>query len=109
MSFVPKGYVKCKKTPVFGVQDMPAIYRERHFTRPGVYEQIHVIQGELLFFGYRDKQGQVEREIKLGANETAISHPGYWHSIEPLTQDTQFEIHFFIKPQGLAEEASPAE
>ncbi|KIO36399.1 MULTISPECIES: DUF1971 domain-containing protein [unclassified Shewanella] len=105
MSFVPKGYVKCKKTPVYSEQDMPAIYRERHFTRHGVYEQIHVIQGELMFFGYLDKQGEVNREVRLLANETAISHPGYWHSIKPLTPDTRFEIHFFIKPDGPVDQA----
>ncbi|GIU45193.1 tellurite resistance protein TehB [Shewanella colwelliana] len=101
MSFVPKGYVKCQKTQVFAVNSIPAIYRERHFTRRGVYEQIHVIRGELMFYGYKDKEGDVEREVRLKASETAISHPEYWHSIAPLTADTQFEIHFYIKPEAL--------
>lgn len=100
MSCVPKGYVKCKTTAVFGKDNIPDIYAQRHFTRSGVYEQIHVMSGELMFYGYKDKLGEVEREVRLKATETAISHPEYWHSIVPLTDDIQFEIHFYMKAEA---------
>lgn len=101
MSCVPKGYVKCKTTPVFDKDNIPNIYSQRHFTRSGVYGQIHVIQGEVKFYGYESKVGESNKELILKANETAISHPEYWHRIEPISDDALFEIHFYCRPELL--------
>ncbi|WP_299798495.1 DUF1971 domain-containing protein [uncultured Shewanella sp.] len=101
MSFVPKGYVNYHSTCVFTTKSMPKVLLEPHYTRVGVYGLLHVICGELRFYGYADKSAKPEKVVLVKANETAISHPQYWHRFEPLTDDTQFEIHFF------AHEGSP--
>ena len=101
MSFVPKGYVKCKTTEAFGKDNIPDIYSQRHFTRSGVYGQIHVLKGQVKFYGYESKLSEANRELILNVNATAISHPEYWHKIEPISDDALFEIHFYCRPEVL--------
>lgn len=95
MSFVPKGYVNYQSTCVFTRKNVPKVLLEPHYTKVGVYGQLHVLCGELKFYGYADKRGEPEKVVLVKANETAISHPEYWHRVEPLTDDTEFEIRFF--------------
>ncbi|WP_076407466.1 DUF1971 domain-containing protein [Shewanella sp. UCD-KL12] len=97
MSCVPKGYVSYKSTKVFTKTSTPAALLEPHITKPGFYEQVHVLHGELAFYGYCDNHTKTDKQVRVKQNETAISHPYYWHRIEPLTDDTEFEIHFFKK------------
>ena len=46
------------------------------------------------FCGYQGQHLPAEKELLVKADETAISHPDYWQKIEPLIQDTQFEMTF---------------
>ena len=101
MSCVPKGYKSYKSSGVFTRVTIPEALSLPHFTKDGIYEQIHVLQGEVKFYGYQGQDSQVEKEVLVKVDETAISHPNYWHKIEPLTEDTQFEVTFYAKPKLL--------
>lgn len=93
MSLVPRGYVKFKSTPLFNKQSVPPVLLDKYTTQTGIYGQIQVHQGELRFVGLKD--GAVDKELIIKAHETAISHPKYWHRIELLSEDTQFQIHYY--------------
>ncbi|AQS39700.1 hypothetical protein Sps_04615 [Shewanella psychrophila] len=97
MSCVPKGYKSYKSSGVFTRGSIPESLAQPHFTKTGIYEQIHVLQGKVRFYGYQGNPLQAEKEVLIKADETAISHPNYWHKIEPLTDDTQFEVTFYTK------------
>ncbi len=95
MPLVPKDYINYRSTPVYDAVTTPKTLLHRHNTKAGVYGQIQVLQGQLKFTGFKDKRGDLDKEVIINANETAISHPQYWHKVELLTPDTQFRVNFF--------------
>lgn len=95
MALVPKNYVPLGATRVFGGNDVPALLLEQHKTRKGFYSQIEVLNGDLLWFGYRETDGEPVVEVRLGANDRAMTHPGKLYRLEPLTDDTRFRLNVF--------------
>lgn len=95
MALVPKDYVNYKSTPVYDIETVPKMLLHRHNTKVGVYGQIQVLKGQLKFVGFEERRGEVDKEIIIKENETAISHPQYWHRVELLTPDTQFRVNFY--------------
>lgn len=95
MSFIPKGYTNLESTDVFTNENVPKVLLEPHYTRKGVYEQIHVLSGSLKFFGYKACSESAEKEVLVKVNETAMAHPYYLHRLEPASDDLKFKIRFF--------------
>lgn len=95
MPLVPKNYVNCHSSEVFTKATVPERLLQPHVMQAGIYGQIQVLNGTLKYYGLRDRQGAVLKEIILKANETAISHPEFWHKLELLTDDTEFRINFY--------------
>lgn len=111
MSLVPKGYVNYKSTQVYDCETVPKMLLHRHNTKAGVYGQIQVLSGQLKFIGFTQRRGESDKEVIIKENETAISHPQYWHKVELLTPDTQFIIHFYAHEDSdiVAQNLSPRE
>ncbi|WP_299801846.1 DUF1971 domain-containing protein [uncultured Shewanella sp.] len=97
MAKIPADYVNYKSTPVFEKHTVPKMFLHLHNTKAGVFGQIHVLSGELKFYGFKDRRGDVEQEVVIKAGETGISPPQYWHKVEFLTNDTQFRVDFWAQ------------
>jgi tellurite resistance-related uncharacterized protein len=95
MSFIPKGYTNFESTGIFTNESVPKVLLEPHYTRKGVYGQVHVLNGHLKFFGYKNGTQSADKEVLIKANETAMAHPYYLHRLEPASEDLEFEIRFF--------------
>lgn len=102
MSFIPKGYVNYESTDIFTKESVPKVLLEPHYTKNGVYEQIHVLSGALKYLGYEPLSLVADKEVLVKANETAMAHPFYLHRLEPASDDLTFEIRFFSleKPEA---------
>jgi len=97
MSAIPDDYVNYKSTQVMTPNNVPKMFLHLHNTRAGVYGKICVLSGELKFYGFTDRRGEVEQEITIKAGEHAVSPPEYWHKVEFLTEGTQFKVDFYAQ------------
>ncbi|OBU15957.1 cytoplasmic protein [Photobacterium aquimaris] len=97
MATIPKDYVNYKSTPIFTAENIPKMFLHRHNTRTGVYGKICVSQGQLKFYGFSDRRSDIEQQVIIHAGEVAISPPQYWHKVEFLTADTQFQVCFYAQ------------
>ena len=97
MTKIPSDYVNYKSTPVFDKQTVPKMFLHLHNTKAGVYGKINVLSGQLKFYGFKDRRGDVEKELVIKSGETGISPPQYWHKVELLSDDTCFKVDFWAQ------------
>ncbi|SFC45946.1 DUF1971 domain-containing protein [Pseudoalteromonas denitrificans] len=97
MSQIPNDFVNYKSSAILTKDNVPKMFLHLHNTRAGVYGKICVLAGTLKFYGFTDRRGEVEKEIVIHANESAISPPQYWHKVALLTEDTQFRVDFYAQ------------
>jgi tellurite resistance-related uncharacterized protein len=71
MTAIPSDYVNYKSTPIFTPENIPKMFLHLHNTRAGVYGKISVLQGQLKFYGFKDRRGDIEQEIIIKAGSTA--------------------------------------
>ena len=95
MTPIPQDYINYKSTPQFTKTTIPKMFLHLHNTKAGVYGKICVTKGQLKFFGFAERRGEVEQEIIIAANQSAVSPPEYWHKVEFLTDDTEFHVDFY--------------
>lgn len=75
-------------------------------TRPGVYPRLSVMHGAVKYFGYPDEHSaEPDQVILIEAGQFAVFPPEKWHNIEAMTDDTYFNIDFFVAPEVLMEGA----
>ncbi len=101
MAEIPNDFVNYKSTSIFTKTDVPKMFLHLHNTKAGVYGKINVISGELKFYGFTDRRGEVEQEFIIVAGNTAVSPPQYWHKVEYLTEDTSFRVDFYAQEDSL--------
>ncbi len=76
-------------------------------TRPGVYPRLSVMQGAVKYLGYADEYCSEPEEIMvINAGGFGVFPPEKWHNIEVMTDDTYFNIDFFVAPEVLMEGAN---
>lgn len=97
MPTIPTDFVNYKSTPVFTPENIPKMFLHLHNTRAGVYGKINVISGSLKFYGFTERRGEIEQEIVIAQDETAISPPEYWHKVEFMSDDTSFRVDFYAQ------------
>ncbi|NRD72919.1 DUF1971 domain-containing protein [Shewanella sp. VB17] len=97
MSTIPNDFVHYKSTAVFTQTNVPKMFLHLHNTKAGVYGKIHVLTGQLKFYGFTDRRGEIEQEIMIESGCSAISPPQYWHKVEYLTLDTTFRVDFYAQ------------
>ncbi|EDQ01122.1 DUF1971 domain-containing protein [Shewanella benthica] len=100
MAQIPSDYVNYKSTPVFTINNIPKMFLHLHNTKAGVYGQINVISGELKFYGFTERRGEIEQTLVIPAGGIAVSPPKYWHKVEFLTDDTSFRVKFFAQKES---------
>ncbi|MCL1127675.1 DUF1971 domain-containing protein [Shewanella surugensis] len=97
MASIPNDFVNYKSTPIFTPDNIPKMFLHLHNTRAGVYGKINVISGQLKFYGFTERRGEIEQEILIKQGDMAISPPEYWHKVEFLTDDTSFSVDFYAQ------------
>ncbi len=97
MSSIPNDFINYKSTPVFTQGNIPKMFLHLHNTKSGVYGKIIVTKGQLKFYGFAERRGDIEQEIIINAEQSAISPPEYWHKVEFLTDDTEFHVDFYAQ------------
>ncbi|MED6639590.1 DUF1971 domain-containing protein [Escherichia coli O157] len=120
---IPQNYIHTRSTPFWNKQTAPAGIFERHLdkqtapagiferhldkgTRPGVYPRLSVMHGAVKYLGYADEHSaEPDQVILIEAGQFAVFPPEKWHNIEAMTDDTYFNIDFFVAPEVLMEGA----
>ena len=101
---IPQSCIHTRSTPFWNKETAPAGIFKRHLdtgTRPGVYPRLSVMRGAVRYLGYDD-----EFTLSLTASSSlkrvvsAFSRQR-WHHIEVMTDDTLFNIEFFVEPEVL--------
>lgn len=75
MPSIPNDFINYKSTPIFTPDNIPKMFLHLHNTRAGVYGKIKVISGQLKFYGFTERRGEIEQEIVIKQGEIAISPP----------------------------------
>ncbi|MDU5690910.1 MAG: DUF1971 domain-containing protein [Citrobacter freundii] len=91
---IPQNHIHTRSSPFWNKETAPAGIFERHLdkgTRAGVYPRLSVMQGAVKYLGYADEHSP---------------EPEKWHNIEVMTDDTYFNIDFFVAPEVLMESAN---
>ncbi|WP_144210544.1 DUF1971 domain-containing protein [Shewanella donghaensis] len=97
MISIPDDFINYKSTPEFTKATIPKMFLHLHNTKAGVYGKIGVTKGQLKFYGFTSRRGEVEQEVIIEAGDSGISPPEYWHKVAFLTDDTEFHVDFYAQ------------
>ncbi len=90
MKTLPTTVAPYRRTPEFSSQTVPAALLRRHNTKAGVWGQIIVLQGTLI---YRILEPELA-EHRLDASQPGIVEPGIHHEVAP-GPDCRFYVQFY--------------
>ncbi|MCS3432716.1 DUF1971 domain-containing protein [Klebsiella sp. BIGb0407] len=104
---IPTNYVHTRTTPFWTNVTAPASIWQRHLdtgTRQGVYPRLSVMQGAICYYGYADETSPEPIEtLIIKAGQFGVFPPECWHRIEALSDDTVFNVDFYVDPAILIE------
>lgn len=102
---IPQQCIHTRSTPFWNKDTAPAGIFKRHLdagTQPGVYPRLSVMRGAVKYLGFADATTpEPERELLITAGHFGVFPPEKWHCIEVMTEDTYFNIEFFVEPDVL--------
>lgn len=105
---IPTHYIHIRTTPFWTKDTAPKSIWERHLdkgTRQGVYPRLSVMQGTIIYYGYTDNVSEEPIEtMVIEAGQFGVFPPETWHRIEAMTEDTVFNVDFYVAPEILTEE-----
>ncbi len=92
---IPANWTIQRSTPFFTKDNVPAALLSHHNTAEGVFGQLCVMSGTVIYFGFANSEAEEpEARIVIDAGQFATSPPEYWHCIE-MSDDAQFNINFW--------------
>ena len=104
---IPTNYIHIRTTPFWTRETAPKSVWERHLdkgTQQGVYPRLSVMQGTIIYYAYADQYSPKPTEtLVIKEGEFGVFPPETWHRIEAQTEDTVFNIDFYVDPKILAE------
>ncbi len=105
MLLIPQDCIHTRSTPFWNKDNAPAGLFKRHLdhgTQQGVYPRLSVMQGAVKYYGFADGEcPEPDSEMVIEAGHFGVFPPEKWHHIEILTDDTYFNIDFFVAPEVL--------
>lgn len=97
---IPQNFQLIRSTPFWNKDTVPHKLLSHHNTEQGVYAQISVMRGALMYSGFNSQHDQIPvTERVINAGQFGISPPQQWHRVKLLTGDTCFNVSFFADPQ----------
>ncbi len=104
---IPTHYVHVRSTPLWTKETAPASIWQRHLdsgTRQGVNPRLCVMQGAIRYYGYADETSpQPVETMTIEAGQFGVFPAEKWHRIEALSDDTVFNVDFWVDPKVLIE------
>ncbi|MCT4709225.1 DUF1971 domain-containing protein [Enterobacteriaceae bacterium H11S18] len=104
---IPIDYIQTRSTPLWTKESAPAAIWKRHLdtgTRQGVYPRLNVMRGAIRYYGYADEfDAEPIETLTINAGEFGVFPPEKWHNIEALSDDTLFNVDFYVDPKILTE------
>lgn len=104
---IPTNYVHIRTTPFWTKETAPKSIWKRHLdkgTRQGVYPKLSVMQGCIIYYAYADEFSSTPIEtLEIKAGQFGVFPPETWHLIEAQSEDTVFNVDFYVDPKILAE------
>ena len=98
---IPQSCIHTRSTPFWNKETAPPGIFLRHLdkgTRPGVYPRLSVSQGAIRYLGYADEFTPVpDSELIIKAGHFGVFPPEKWHHIEVRSDDTVFNVDFFVE------------
>ncbi|MCA9685008.1 MAG: DUF1971 domain-containing protein [Myxococcales bacterium] len=88
---IPEAAAAYKRTPTFDGAGVPAALLRAHDTKAGVWGELVILAGSLLFVDLGDEQPRSER---LGLGRHGLIQPERLHRVE-LAEDTRFFVVFW--------------
>ncbi|HCH38858.1 MAG TPA: hypothetical protein DE191_04920 [Enterobacter sp.] len=102
---IPQHSLHTRSTPFWNKETAPPAIFKRHLdtgTRPGVYPRLSVMQGAVRYLGYTDETSpDPDTTLIIESGHFAVFPPERWHHIELVSDDTLFNIDFFVEPEVL--------
>ncbi|MGM8429016.1 DUF1971 domain-containing protein [Enterobacter cloacae] len=102
---IPQRCIHTRSAPFWNKDTAPAGIFQRHLdtgTRPGIYPRLTVMQGAVRYLGYADAlTPEPDSTLIIEAGHFDVFPPEKWHHIEVMTNDTLFNIEFFVEPEVL--------
>lgn len=90
----------CYKTmPVWTVDTIPPIFKQKHNTKQGTWAKINILQGSLKLYVLTETGEEIEHFIFHAGENIPFVAPRLWHKIEPLTADFQGYLEFCCTEQ----------
>ena len=94
---IPSHYKIKRSTHFFTKNNIPKALLTHHNTAQGVFGQICVMQGTVIFYGFANEAATApEKTVVIQTGQFAVSPPQYWHRVE-LSDDAQFNINFWAE------------
>ena len=81
-------------------------YAANHYSHPLRSHPQHaaVMQGAIRYLGYADETSPEPVEtLTIEAGQFGVFPPEKWHCIEALSEDTVFNVDFYVDPKILIE------
>ncbi|MGJ5616775.1 DUF1971 domain-containing protein [Morganella morganii] len=70
-----------------------------------VYPKLSVMQGTIVYYSYADETSPEPTDtLVIQAGQFGVFPPETWHRIEAVTDDTVFNVDFYVAPEILTEE-----
>lgn len=102
---IPQNCIHTRSTPFWNKDTSPAGIFQRHLdkgTRPGVYPRLSVMRGAVKYLGFADGQcPEPDSERIIHAGEFGVFPPEKWHCIALMSEDTVYNVDFFVDPDVL--------
>ena len=100
-------YLHVRTTPPWTNETAPPLLWQRHLdagTRQGVNPRLSVMQGTIRYYGYADETSPEPVEtLTIEAGQFGVFPAEKWHRIEALSDDTVFNVDFWVDPKVLIE------
>ncbi len=93
MKTLPEGLVAYSATRVFDQDSIPAGLLKQHSTKEGVWGQIIVSHGQLLY-----RIPSQEEEVTLSPSLPGVVEPQVLHEVQPLGK-VSFHVQFYRAPK----------
>lgn len=102
---IPHTCIHTRSTPFWNKDTAPVGIFQRHLdkgTRPGVYPRLSVHQGAVRYLGFASETSpEADSELIINTGHFGVFPPEKWHYIETMTDDTVFQIDFFVEAEVL--------
>lgn len=91
--------VAYKRMPIWNQETVPKHFLTKHNTQVGTWAKIKVLKGQLKFEPISDDNEILGEFCYEPTDDVPLVEPQAWHRVTLLTEDTEFFLEFFCRPE----------